>query len=860
MPVTPMMLQYLNIKEQYPDAILFFRLGDFYEMFFDDAKLAARELDLTLTGKDCGMSERAPMCGVPYHAVDAYLKKLIDKGYKVAICEQMEDPALAKGIVLREVTRVVTPGTIIEADMLEERSANYIMAVCLRKNQAGLAFCDVSTGEFYLDQLSDVRFRLADELARISPRELLANDLDALSAIAPGAPASHLPDERFQYALAARIVKEQFRKDVDELGFAGVKLAVSAAGALLSYLEETQKVPLSHIMAAKVHDADHYMALDRLALRNLELTQTTRGQKRGSLLSILDRAETAMGSRLIKSWIERPLLEKTGIEARLDAVEELLASPMQADSMRSLLGGVYDVERLLSKIAYESVNPRDCLALKASLDAIPPIKDGGEAFRSALLRETFDALDPIPDLNAELRRAISPDAPLSLRDGGVFLTGYNQELDELRDASIHGREYVSALEQREREATGIKNLKVSYNRVFGYYIEVTKSNYALVPYTYIRKQTLASSERYITEELKELEQRILGAEENALRLEARLFAEIRERLKAELPRLQKTAQALKTLDALIAFSRVAQENGYARPEINDEGVYEIRDGRHPVVEESLGREKFVPNDARLDRDQRVMIITGPNMAGKSTYMRQVVIIALMAHIGSFVPASSANISLTDRIFTRIGASDDLYGGQSTFMVEMSEMATILSFATEKSLVILDEVGRGTSTFDGLSIAWAAVEHIASEKCGARTLFATHYHELSELEGRLPGVVNYRVTAKEQGEDVIFLRKVVPGGEDRSYGVAVAKLAGLPGAVIARARQIMARLEVDDERNGSIGKSILDKRKNAGNKQVSMVEYKPMELVEEITSLDVVAMTPIEALNKLFELSEKARRI
>ena len=860
MPMTPMMLQYLNIKEQYPDAILFYRLGDFYEMFFDDAKRAARELDLTLTGRDCGMSERAPMCGVPYHAVDAYLKKLIDKGYKVAICEQTEDPALAKGLVTREVTRVVTPGTIIEADMLEERSANYIMAVSLRKNQAGVAFCDVSTGEFYLYQIADVRLRFADELARIAPRELLVNDIEALSTAAPGTPASRLPEERFQYALAARILKEQFQKDADELGFSGVRLAVCAAGALLSYLEETQKIALTHILSAKLFEAEKHMALDRLALRNLELTQTTRGAKRGSLLAILDRAETAMGSRLVKSWIERPLLEKDAIDERLDAVEELLGAPMQTDAIRSLLGGVYDIERLASKIAYESVNPRDCLALKASLDAIPPIKDGGTAFQTALLRDTIALLDPLSDLNAALRRAISPDAPLSVRDGGVFLSGFHEELDQLRDASIHGREYVSALEQREREATGIKNLKVSYNRVFGYYIEITKSNYALVPYTYIRKQTLANSERFITEELKALEEKILGAEENALRLETRLFAEIRTQLKADLGRLQKTAQALKTLDALIAFARVAQENNYVRPEMNAEGFYEIKDGRHPVVEESLGREKFVPNDTRLDRDQRVMIITGPNMAGKSTYMRQVALIVLMAHVGSYVPASAANIALTDRIFTRIGASDDLYAGQSTFMVEMSEMALILDFATERSLVILDEVGRGTSTFDGLSIAWAAVEHIANKKCGARTLFATHYHELSELEGRLPGVVNYRVTAKEQGEDVIFLRKVVPGGEDRSYGVAVAKLAGLPNAVIARARQIMARLEVDDQQNGSIGKSILDKRKNAGNKQVSMVEFKPMELVEEISRLDVVSMTPIEALNKLFELNEKARRI
>ena len=524
------------------------------------------------------------------------------------------------------------------------------------------------------------------------------------------------------------------------------------------------------------------------------------------------------------------------------------------------MSGVYDVERLLSRITYENVNPRDCLALTASLDTIPLIKKKGQSLTAQLLRECLDALDPMPDLAETLRKAISPDAPILIKDGGIFREGFNEELDELRDVSVHGREYITDLENREREATGIKNLKIGYNRVFGYYIEVSKSYYSQVPYNYVRKQTLANCERSITEELKTLENRILGADESALRLEYELFGNIRQRLKEELGRLQRTALSLKTLDALMALAKAAQEYSYVRPRINDDGRYEIQDGRHPVVEESIGREKFVPNDTKLDADQRVMIITGPNMAGKSTYMRQVALIVLMAHVGSFVPASYADIALTDRIFTRIGASDDLYGGLSTFMVEMSEMATILKFATSKSLLVLDEVGRGTSTFDGLSIAWAAVEHIADEKCGARTLFATHYHELSELEGQLPGVVNYRVTAKEQGDEVIFLRKIVPGGEDRSYGVAVAQLAGLPKPVISRARQIMARLEVDDEQRGSIGKTILDMRKNAGNRQVSMLEFKPMELVEEISALDVVSMTPIDALNKLFELNEKARRI
>ncbi|MBQ4089258.1 MAG: DNA mismatch repair protein MutS [Clostridia bacterium] len=860
MPLTPMMLQYLSIKEQNPEAILFFRLGDFYEMFFEDAKLVSRELELTLTGKDCGLPERAPMCGVPFHAADIYIGKLIEKGYKVAICEQTEDPALAKGLVKREVIRVVSPGTVIDANMLDEGAANYIMSACLRKNQAGIAFCDVSTGEFFVCQMNDIKLRLADELARIAPSEVLTNDREYFDGFSTGLKAYQYDEEKYQYAVAAKALKAHFGEDVSALGLDSRRLAVSAAGALLAYLASTQKVSLAHILSVKNYDSEPHMELDRIALRNLELSRTIQGSRKGALLSVLDRASTAMGSRMIRSWIEQPLGDKAAIDKRLDAVAAFCNDPMNAQSMREMLSGVYDVERLLSRIAYESVNPRDCLALLASLDVIPMLKERGSAFSGELLPELFDSLDSMDDVRTELRKAISSEAPLAAKDGGIFLAGYNDELDQLRDVSRNGLEYVHALEQREKDATGIKNLKVSYNRVFGYYIEVSKSNYSLVPYHYVRKQTLANCERFITEELKELEQKILGAEEHALRLEYQLFCDIRDRLKDRLSILQTNAHALKTIDALLSLACVAQENEYARPTINLDGRYEIRDGRHPVVEESIGREKFVPNDTLLNADQRVMIITGPNMAGKSTYMRQVALIVLMAHIGSFVPASYADIALTDRIFTRIGASDDLYGGLSTFMVEMSEMATILKFATERSLLILDEVGRGTSTFDGLSIAWASVEHIAGEKCGARTLFATHYHELSELEGQLPGVVNYRITAKEQGDDVIFLRKIVPGGEDRSYGVAVAKLAGLPNHVVSRARQIMARLEVDDIQKGSIGKSILDKSKNAGDRQVSMLEFKPMELVEEISALDVVSMTPIEALNKLFELNEKARRI
>ena len=863
MPVTPMMQQYLDTKEKYPDVILFYRLGDFYEMFFDDAKLVSRELDLTLTGRDCGLSERAPMCGVPYHAVDVYVQKLIAKGYKVAICEQMTDPALAKGLVERQVTRVITPGTVIESNMLEEKRANYICALAIRKNQAGCAFCDISTGEFYLYQIGDARDCVSDELARISPSELIVNDVDALREMdSEHAASAFTPDAAaFAYVAAAKCLAAHFGADIKQLGFDEQKLAVCAAGALLAYLNETQKNALAHILRAIPYESEKYMALDKVALRNLELTEASRTKARkGSLLWILDKTETAMGSRTLRNWIERPLQRKEDIEARLDAVQQLIADPMAAAELGEILSGVYDVERLLSRIAYEAVNGRDALALKASLQAVPSLKKCGAGFDSPLLRDSFEKLDEVAELTDVLERAVNPEAPISVRDGGLIRDGYNAELDELREISVNGKSYLAALEQREREATGIKTLRVGYNRVFGYYIEVSRSLADQVPNHYTRKQTLANAERYITQELKELENKILGAQESALRLEYDLFCDIRKQMKDILPRLQITSQAMKLLDALLSLSRVASLYNYARPSINDEGRYEIVNGRHPVVEDAIGREKFVPNDTTLDAEHRVMIITGPNMAGKSTYMRQVALIVLMAHIGSFVPADSANIALTDRIFTRIGASDDLYGGQSTFMVEMSEMATILKFATPKSLLILDEVGRGTSTFDGLSIAWAAVEYIAGEKCGARCLFATHYHELSELEGQLAGVVNYRITAREMGEDVIFLRKIVPGGADRSYGVAVAKLAGLPKSVITRARQIMARLEVNDQVNGSIGQSILDKRSVTKQRQLGFEEIGPITLVEEISKLDVVSMTPIEALNKLFELKEKARRI
>ena len=867
MAITPMMQQYLAIKEQYKDAILFYRLGDFYEMFFDDAELVSRELELTLTGKDCGLSERAPMCGVPFHSADVYVARLIEKGYKVAICEQMEDPALAKGLVERAVIRVVTPGTVIESNMLDEHKSSYILSLYLVKDKAGIAFSDVSTGEFYAYQFSGARGRLSDELSRIAPREILCNDPALAMTLAPAIPVkvTAYDGEAFDFSRAGDQLLQHFQvKGLEELGLGKQKMAVSAAGALMSYLNETQKNALIHILSVRLYQAERYLTLDRVAAANLELTESLRGRsRRGSLLWTLDNTVTSMGSRMLRRWIEQPLQIRSEIESRLDAVEALKEDLMTLQEIREALDPVYDIERLLSKIAYDTINARDCLALLRSLKAVPALVNLVMGKKEVgLLGEILRQMDPLRDVETLLESAISPDAPISVREGGLIREGYNAELDKLRSAATDGKTWIAELEQKEREATGIKNLKVGFNRVFGFYIEVTKSFYDLVPYRYTRKQTLANCERYITEELKEIEKTVLGAEENATRLEYELFLEIREQLKAALSRLQRTSQGIKTLDALQSLAQVASENNYVRPSLNEDGVYDIQGGRHPVVEKSLGSGEFVPNDTLLDNhENRVALITGPNMAGKSTFMRQTALIVLMAHMGSFVPADSANISITDRIFTRIGASDDLYSGQSTFMVEMSEMATILKYATPKSLLILDEVGRGTSTFDGLSIAWAAVEHIADlKKCGARTLFATHYHELSELEGRLDGVVNYRITAMERGNEIIFLRKIVKGGEDRSYGIAVAGLAGLPGSLLARARQIMARLEVADEGKNSIGQNILDSKKNAGDRQVALTDFEPMELVEEIRAMDVLSMSPIDALNALFHLSEKARKI
>ena len=861
--LTPMMRQYMETKEKYPGMILFFRLGDFYEMFFDDAELVSRELELTLTGKSCGLEERAPMCGVPYHSAETYINRLIEKGYKVAICEQMEDPATTKGLVKRDVVRVVTPGTVIEQSMLDERRINYLLSACLDGNRAGIAFADVSTGEFFVYEIQKADKRLRDELVRISPKEIIANM--PLPSDATELPVSIYDSAHFQLSRARSALLTHFKvQSLEVYGIAEIKLGIRAAGALMRYLQDTQKNALEHLTTISQYHDQRYMMLDHTARRNLELTETMRSRsKRGTLLGILDYTSTAMGGRMLRSFIEQPLAIREEIDMRLDAVQTLSSAVMTIDTLRDALRHVYDIERLLSKISYRSIHAKDCLALCESLSHVPVIHDLlAELNPSGLLAQIFDMLAPLDDVVDLLSQAINPDAPMLMGDGNYIREGYNPELDKLRSASKDGKQWILDLEAKERDLTKIKNLKIQYNKVFGYYIEVTKSNYEQVPFRYTRKQTLANCERYTTPELHEIEEAVLGAHEKAVRLEQGLFLEIRDYLSMQIPRIQRTALGLKTLDALISLAVAANRNHYVRPTMTDDGVIDIENGRHPVVEDGLaGDEQFVPNSTLMDSDEnRMLIITGPNMAGKSTYMRQVALITLMAHMGSFVPADRATISTVDRIFTRVGASDDLASGQSTFMVEMNEMAHILLNATPKSLIVLDEIGRGTSTFDGLSIAWAVVEYLVdTKKIGAKTLFATHYHELSELEGRISGVVNYRISVKEHGENVIFLRKIERGGADKSFGIHVAHLAGMPTPVIKRANQILARLETNDVNQASIGQNILGTDTDRMPQQVNLFESPAMDLVEELRTLDVMAMTPIDAMNTLFKLQEKARR-
>ena len=871
MGISPMMQQYLNIHEQYPDCLLLFRLGDFYELFFEDAKVASHELELTLTGKDCGLEERAPMCGVPFHSVNTYIEKLIERGYKVAICEQMEDPALAKGLVKREVVRVITAGTVTDPVMLDDRKNNYLMAVLTDGKNAGIACADVSTGEFYVAEPAMAILRA--EILRTAPTEIICASRESLKEAAgefPGIVVSEQNSNWFQLHNAGEVLCDHFKlPHLAGLGLEEHPSATRAAGALMKYLGETQKNSLEHMTTLRFARSGNRMLLDPNTRRNLELTESLRWKgKKGTLLNLLDKTSTAMGGRLLRSWVEQPLLDREEINGRLDAVEELVRNRMIGISLAEELEGVYDMERLLSKVSYRNLNARDCLALCASFKRIPGIRElvaSGtiQDAASGELPRILQALDPMEDLTALLEAAIHPDAPIQITEGGIIRDGYNPTLDEYREAQKHGRQWILDMENREREATGIRNLRIQYNKVFGYYIEVTKSFLSQVPPRYIRKQTLTNAERFMTPELKEVEQKIIGAQEQSVRLELQIFGEIRDRIAGEISRIQRTAEAVKRLDAYQSLARVAAENRYVRPEIVTDGTLSITEGRHPVVEQSIPENSFVPNDTLLDTgENRMMIITGPNMAGKSTYMRQVALICLMAQIGSFVPATEAHLPVCDQIFTRVGASDDLASGQSTFMVEMSETAYILRNATKDSLIILDEIGRGTSTFDGLSIAWAVVEYICDrEKIGAKTLFATHYHELSELEGHLEGIKNYCISVKEHGEDVIFMRKITRGGADKSFGVHVARLAGIPHPVIVRAHEIQARLEVSDINQNTIGQNILgDSNENRKNEQVDMFEYRKMEIIQELQELDVMALTPIDAMNKLFLLREKARKV
>lgn len=862
---SPLMQQYFSIKNQYKDAILFFRVGDFYEMFFDDAKLASQELEITLTGKECGQEERAPMCGIPFHAVDTYVAKLIEKGYKVAICEQLEDPRTTKGMVKRDVIRIVTPGTIIESNMLDDKKNNYIMSVYKKGIYFGIAICDISTGDFYSTRIAENNnfAVLLDELAKFGPAEIvvnsfLYNSIEEINEIRKrfNLYINNFDDENFKFDTENLLQNYKLENENTEIkDLKNYELETIAINALLVYLKQTQKIKLDHINRIRFYNLQKYMTLDITARRNLELLERQHDKgKKGTLLWVLDKTSTSMGGRKIRKWIGEPLLDVNQINKRLNAVRELKENSILRGELQQTLKKVYDIERLVGKISYGNSNGRDLNALKNSLKQIPNIKNLIKDSNSELIKFLEASLDECSDLAKLIEDAIVEDPPITLKEGGIIKLGYNQEIDEYKKASTEGKKWLLELEQREKEATGIKNLRIGFNRVFGYYIEITKSNLSLVPETYIRKQTLTNGERYITEELNELESKILGAEEKLIDLEYQIFTEVRTHLAKNIQRLQKSADIISTLDVLSALSTVAEDMNYVCPIVDNGGEIDIKEGRHPVIEKMIDTGSFVANDTYLNKDtDRLSIITGPNMAGKSTYMRQVALITLMAQIGSFVPASYAKIGIVDKIFTRVGASDDLSMGQSTFMVEMMEVANILKEATSNSLIILDEIGRGTSTYDGLSIAWAVVEHITDKtKCGAKTLFATHYHELTELETKLEGVKNYSIAVKEKGEDVIFLRKIIPGGTDESYGIHVAKLAGVPQAVVKRSNEILRSLERKSMLTGQ--KKTENKRQPEG--QLDFFNYKLAEIAHEIDKMNLNEMTPIDALNTLIKIKEK----
>ena len=875
--LSPMMVHYCQTKCAYKYSILFYRLGDFYEMFFEDAKTVSRELELTLTGKDCGLSERAPMCGIPYHAAETYINRLIDKGYKVAICEQVEDPKTAKGIVKREVTRVVTPGTNLNMQELDEGKNNYLMAIVCVGDHFGVSTADITTGDCYVTEIDEER-KLWDEINKFLPAEIICNDAFLVSGVDVDDLRNRLHISVFALEswyfgddLCKQTLLEHFKiSSLEGLGLADYDSGVIAAGSLFRYLLDTQKNTMEHMNKIIPYTTDRYMVIDSSSRRNLELVETLREkQKRGSLLWVLDKTKTAMGARMLRSFVEQPLIDADAINERLDAVTELNMQAMLREEIREYLNPVYDLERLVSRISYRSANPRDLLAFKMSLEMIPHIKNLLANFTSPLLVRINEQMDGLEDLYTLLEASITEDPPLAVKEGGIIREGYNEQVDTYRNSKTQGKSWLAQLEAEEKEKTGIRNLKIKYNKVFGYYLEVTNSFKDLVPEYYTRKQTLTNAERYITPKLKELEDMILGAEDKLFALEYDLFCQVREELAAQIPRIQETAKAIAQLDVYASLSVVAQRNNYVRPTVNTKGVIDIKNGRHPVVEKMINNDMFIANDTYLDNgSKRVSVITGPNMAGKSTYMRQTALIVLMAQIGSFVPAEKAKIGVVDRIFTRVGASDDLASGQSTFMVEMTEVANILRNATAKSLLILDEIGRGTSTFDGLSIAWAVIEHISNTKLlGAKTLFATHYHELTELEGKIPGVNNYCIAVKERGDDIVFLRKIVKGGADKSYGIQVAKLAGVPDSVLDRAKEL-----VDELVHTDITSTFKDLAENSRKTKPKAVHYDEVDLeqislfdtvqdqdiIEELKNLDITMLTPMDAMNTLYRLQNKLK--
>ena len=876
---TPMMQKYLETKQEYADCILFYRLGDFYEMFFEDALTASKELEITLTGKDCGQEERAPMCGIPYHAVEGYLNKLISKGYKVAICEQVEDPKLAKGLVKREVVRIVTPGTNMDMQALDESRNNYLMCVTYMQSGIGVSLADVSTGDFFATEVEDLK-KLMDEIIKYQPREIVCNDAFLVSGIdigdlkdRLGISVYTLEAHFFEDDAAKKCLMKHFRVNtLIGLGLEDFPIGVIAAGVLLQYLYDTQKTSLSHLNHIYPYIASKYMLLDSSTRRNLELSETLREkQKRGTLLWVLDKTKTAMGGRTLRSYLEQPLIDRTEIEKRLDAVEELSKDSVSRDELREYLNPIYDLERLLSRVSYKTANPRDMIAFRNSLEMLPPIKQVLNAFHKEILTLIREEIDGLEDICSLIAASIEEEPPVSVREGGIIKDGFDEDIDRLRNAKRDGKKWLAELENEDRERTGIKNLKIKYNKVFGYYFEVTNSYKDMVPEDYIRKQTLANAERYTTPRLKELEDTILNAEDKLYTLEYDLFCKIRDSIAQEMERIQKTAKAIARLDVFASLSLTAERNGYVRPKLNEKGIIDIKDGRHPVVEKMIDNDMFIANDTYLDNGSHcIAVITGPNMAGKSTYMRQTALIVLMAQVGCFVPAKSANIGIVDRIFTRVGASDDLASGQSTFMVEMNEVANILRNATSNSLLILDEIGRGTSTFDGLSIAWAVIEHISNRKLiGAKTLFATHYHELTELEGKMSNVNNYCIAVKEQGDDIVFLRKIIKGGADKSYGIQVAKLAGVPDMVIDRAKEIVTQL-LDNDITGKVQSIAVDtgsEKKAVKTEHLDEVDIAQMSLFDtvkdedilaELKEIDISNLTPLDALNTLYKLQNKLK--